>query len=267
MEDFQIWLIASAISLCIIIAAIFNYFYRIKIKKSTYHLGITWLFQLKELLVLIQQHRGLTTGYINGDKELQKRIIPLQTAIKTATLKLTHHGDWINQSEFWQGITDHWSRLLNKYKNSTSIDNYNQHNSLIANILFLIEECAESHQLQELYFDNNEPVSFLWQKLLYSAEYIGQARALGTGIAAAENATSVERIKLNYLKSRINELIKTNHLQDIEPDLTKLLTCITHQLLSDKPDIQPEVYFNLATASLTKVFQKFDQLLSSISNK
>lgn len=233
-------------------------------KLKTYNAGVTWLALFKQLLTLMQQHRGLSMGYLNGNTNLLVRIHKLQAAIKSQISVINHNDPWVIDNGFWLGIQDHWTRLSNNFKHAEAEVNYDQHNRLIANLLFLIEECAENHHLQELSIYKTHSANFLWQDLLHAGEYIGQARALGTGIAAAKMSTSVQRIKLNYLISRINELIKQHNLTELDTDISLFIKTIKSDILIDIPKISSDSYFNLATNSLTKVMDKFDEYLTQL---
>ena len=107
----------------------------------------------------------------------------------------------------------------------------------------------------------------MWQQLLYSAEYIGQARAIGTGIAAAGESSGVQRIKLNFLLTRIQALLETRELQSVEADIKRLIDTINEHIILDKPDIDADEYFNLATHTLNQVLAKFDEFVRMLSDK
>lgn len=252
---------------CLIAVIIFNSKRSTKAKERKLQQGLEWLTNFRQLLAFIQQHRGLTNGFINGDESLLANISPLQQKINQQITALNNQGQWVHNNDYWLGIADHWLRLSKRFSKSAAPVNYDQHNNLIASLLYLIEECAENHQLQELCVKEGYDASFLWQKMLYCCEYLGQLRALGTGIAAAKKSTSVQRIKLNYLRSRIEEFLKTPHFSDVESDIQLLLSTIEHDIIQTPPKIDAKDYFSLATASLDKVFSKFDQHLSALQAK
>ncbi|MDN4501223.1 nitrate- and nitrite sensing domain-containing protein [Alteromonadaceae bacterium BrNp21-10] len=267
MDLLTLWPIALGLTAVLALFAFVNHRLYKKNKILRYHLGLERLSLFRHLLAAMQQHRGLCNGYLNGDTSLLKRIESLQRNIDQhikLILDCETDAAWIRNNELWMGIEDHWGRLSVHFKHGDSSSNLNQHNSIISDLLYLIEECAENHQLQELAINPNLPAAFLWQQLLYSAEYIGQARAIGTGIAAAGMSTSVQRIKLNFLQTRIQELLNTSELQSVEGDINKLIKAINQHILLDKPDVAADEYFNLATHTLNQVLERFDYFVRQL---
>lgn len=251
----------------LILLSIFLYINNISIKKQNkarHSQGLVWLKNLRLLLTSIQQHRGLTMGYINGDKSLLNRITPLQQSIKNQINYIQSQPKWDQNNQIWIGILDHWKRLSKNYVNHDSKYNFTQHCNLVMNMLNLIEDCAETHHLHELKCSNNQYATFLWVQLLNAVEHIGQARAIGTSIAAAQESTSVQRIKLNYLQNCINDFVKNKEHQVDTSMISTLLHCINKEILIDKPTIAANDFFNLATDVSAVILKKFDDYLDDL---
>lgn len=227
--------------------------------------GIKWLHELVLMLSLIQQHRGLTAGYIGGDKSLMPRITKLQTEIEQIQNNIDKHFVWVKSNGFWIGKIDHWLRLKTVKEDKTKEYNFNQHNSFIRNLLHLIEECAEQHHLQEMKCSDDTPANILWQLLLNAGESVGQARAIGTGIAASGSSSSVERIKLHFLQQQLEQFLARNPMPELAPPIEALLACIESQILIEKPSLNATQYFELATKALNKIMDGFKKQLGSLS--
>jgi hypothetical protein len=243
------------------------YFYYQKVKKSNKSRQLQGLLCLKSfrvLLALIQQHRGLTMGYLNGDKSLSTRINELKGQVNQQLLLIKKEQLILGNNLIWAGINDHWLRLSSNFTQHKSDHNFRQHCNLIINLQNLIEDSAEHHHLQELVCSNNQNANFLWTQLLNTAEHVGQARAVGTSIAAAKKSTSIQRIKLNYLKNFINEFLANENLQSDATSPKALLTAINQQILIDNPNIEAEEFFNLATSALDVIFGQFDYYLEDL---
>lgn len=251
----------------ITIAAYFNYANIKKKNKARHQKGLARLKDLRFLLMSIQQHRGLTMGYINGDKALLNRIAPLKQNINTQIRNIQNQQHWDNENLIWVGVIDHWGRLSNNYENHDSKYNFTQHCNLILNMLNLIEDLAENHHLQELICSNNQNANFLWVQLLNTVEHIGQARAVGTSVAAAKKSTSVQRIKLNYLQNCINDFVKDKEHKIDTQMIESFLLAINKKILIDVPSISASDYFNLATEVSDIIFTKFDEYIDELSNQ
>lgn len=248
----------------IVITVMVNLFHVKKKKRLQYIEGLKWLKNLRLLLSLIQQHRGLTMGHINGDDSLTNRITTIKQNINRKISQINAHQSWISHNQIWPGITDHWSRLANNYLTYDSQYNYTQHCNMVTNLLHLIEECAENHHLQELRCDEKQPANILWDKLLVNVENIGQARAVGTSIAAAKTSTSVERIKMNYLQNCIKKsLLESEQTFDVSL-INQLIRSINQEVIIEKPSIEAEVFFDLATDGIDILLAQFDLYLDKL---
>ena len=224
--------------------------------------GISWLNSMRVLLANMQKHRGLTSRYLAGDVATNKDIAAIQSVISSEFTRIGKVGPWIHSNERWIGIADHWARLCTSFKNQTTESNLNQHNKLISNLLYLIEDTAETHHLREL-SAHPEKVAYCWKELLIAAESIGQARALGSAIAATHNCDGVSRIRMTYLRNRIHETSSAvwTHLDvpsQTKSNVEKLLDTIDNRIMVDKPDMEPGTYFALATESLEGLLRQFD---------
>ena len=223
--------------------------------------GLNYVRVMRILLTHVQQHRGLTTGFLNGNQDAKAEIQALQHKIRKEIVEVNNLGVWVQANEKWRSILDHWSRLSSHYASGEAMNNLKQHNQLIANILYFIENIADAHHL-----DSKAPAAFAhqWRSLLFIAESIGQARALGTGVVAKGECSSVLRIQLNHLRNKIashtGEYLSPQACAEIE----QLLHCIETDVVIDQPTISPKAYFQLATRSLERVMEQFDQYIDGL---
>jgi hypothetical protein len=228
--------------------------------------GLTYLSSFRQLLNLIQQHRGVSNGVLCGDTTLSSRLPVLQAEVNDQITWLNNNNSWLAHNPNWQGIVLHWQQLSRNYSTLTSMNCVSQHSKMIANLLYLIDDSCEYHKLYELKNTDGDSVRYLWQDQLEAAEWVGQARAVGTGVAATGQCSSVERIRLKYLHTAIKENLNALHV-DNDAKLIQLLEVIDLNLLSPAPHCSAEYYFDLATAAIEQIYTSFDQQLLSISQK
>lgn len=235
-------------------------------RKERQHRGLQWLATLRALLTHIQKHRGMTNGYLNGSEELIGDIERLQRDVSRDFSNITTVDVGIEDNSLWQGITQHWARVAGNYHNFEVDNNLSQHNHLIKNVLYLIDDLAQECDLLLLKNREQKPLHIYWRELLSAAEYIGQARAIGTGVSAAAHCDSVSRIRLNYLCQKIQS--NTERLwEEIgcgshqTSSVAALIECINHELVCDNPTISPGDFFSIATAAIDSLLEQFDQLI------
>ena len=224
-------------------------------------LGLERLRALAQLLLHIQQHRGLSSGLLNGSSELEQQIEPLQRRVSRDISDLNSGDDWMERCERWQSVLDHWQRLANHFRDKKPEDNLREHNNLIQSILFVIDDMAQAHELQ-LLGQRQRPLQLLWRELLTTTEYIGQARAIGTGIAAVGHCDSVARIRLNYLSQKI--LAHTDTVwRDLALDRRQrqpvevLVQSIHNDILRDRIAIKPLDFFDIASTAINGIHELY----------
>jgi len=223
--------------------------------------GIEYIKILRGVLAAIQQHRGLTTGYINGNTSAKGDIERLNTRIFQLLSDLDERSDWMRANVKWASLKDHWKRLNGSYLHGDADNNFKQHNILIANLLYLIEDLADAHYLSKM---GGGALDTDWRYLLSIAEYIGQARALGTGVAARGTCSSVMRIQLNHLRNKISGAIAVNWPEASRNEIRNLLGAIETQIIVDSPSISAADYFTLSTRCIDHVLEQFDKQIDNL---
>lgn len=238
-----------------------------RLKKQA--LGISWLRSLRQLLMHSQQHRGMSTGFLNGEQSLFDKIIEIQRSIGRDIIAIEAFDSQVKSNGQWQAITQHWAKLSGTFKKNTRSNNIDQHSKLIQNILFFIDDKACQHDLLLLESPSGIPLHFAWRELLTAAECIGQARALGTGVVAAACCDTVSRIRLNYLCQKI-ELTTQAAWHEIPPsdeqrrNVSFLLSCIQDDILGESLTIDVNTYFTIASQAIDGLHQQYDTMVDQL---
>lgn len=229
-------------------------------------LGLSWLQCMRAMLAHIQQHRGLSTAWLNGRRELLADIENLQRQISRDIVEVARMHGWMEAQESWQGLTQHWARLAGGFRDNNVDNNIVQHNALVLSLLHLIDDMAQAHDLLLLRCGANKPFELSWRELLTAAEFIGQTRAVGMGITALGRCDSIARIRLNYLCLKITD--NTARVwRDIPPApdqqrlVGELITCVNEQVVRDHVTIQPAEFFAVASAALDSLHDQYDRLV------
>lgn len=234
---------------------------------------------LRQLLGSLQRHRGLSTGLLSGDERLRSELTEVRAEIDryfATSQTLTSR-----QPDSWQGLTDHWSRLRSA-DNIDVANNLVQHNQIIRNSIYLIEDIALERDLSQ----GRPELSYLpwiWRDVIQAAEWAGQARAMGTGMAAAEDSAPGQRVRMRFLHQKIEQLSSDafDALTDrsvSEGDIGKqviqcqasvqtFLRCIDQDLLSDsKPRIDAPAFFQQATVAVEALLDMVDTAVAHLES-
>ncbi|GAA5316563.1 MAG: hypothetical protein AseanaTS_17670 [Candidatus Pelagadaptatus aseana] len=261
-------MIVTASLILIVVAALLRHNY-VKQRYERQMAGLSWLQSMKRLLSHIQQHRGLSNGYLNGSMDLLAEIQSLQVQVSRDISDICQVGEWVEKSERWQNINQHWARLAGNFRHNEMENNLLQHNKLIQSVLFLIDDMALHHGLLSLKIQGDKPFYLLWRDLLSASEFIGQARAVGTGVAAKGECDSISRIKLNYLCKKVSEntdsvwsQLRTD--QQCIDATNELLDCVKRQIILDQVSMPASQFFDLASKALNGLHDQYDQLIEEV---
>ncbi|EWH11069.1 hypothetical protein DS2_05855 [Catenovulum agarivorans DS-2] len=244
--------------------------------------GVGTIVQVKQLITSIQQHRGWCSAYLRGDASVIGDIQQLQRKIAQTTLAIENEHP-IKSYERWFSYTEHWKRLSGSATTLTADNSFKQHTQLIGNMLYLLEDIAESHFLTAEQLGEFPDISLLWRELLQVSECVGQSRALGTGVATVKECNRVEKIRLGFLRQKITETaeityaqLKENHsghnqhkLQSLIEHASKqtryLCSVIEHELVEcEQIQLDAKNYFSLATEAINSLNQIFDFKLAEL---
>ncbi|EXJ11805.1 nitrate- and nitrite sensing domain-containing protein [Nitrincola nitratireducens] len=239
------------------------------------------LKSLRVLIADIQKHRGLSNGLLSGDTSLKHSLQQTRSAIAQNTASLQQHKNdtYLVTNERWQGHVDHWQRLkeANEIKPE---NNLQQHHAMIRNLIFLAEDISNESGITNL--PEHTYAHCIWREVMQTAEWAGQARALGTGMAAKASSTPQERIRMRFLCDKIQELSvvafailakqteeptnsTTFDLRAAKNAVNQLIVCIQDQLLNNNaPTISAKDYFNQATQTIDVLLDLVDETLTDI---
>lgn len=286
-------LLISACALAMSAILYFSHRHRVHQEVIRAITGLHRITQLKSLLLNIQKHRGLTTGYLNGDHSLTEAIRTIQTRVDKQWQDIAQEEPAITHDSRFEGVSTHWSRLRDRWKDLTVANNIEQHSRLVLNLLYLIENRAENEPL--LYKHGLDTgLDMIWKELLETIEAIGQARAIGTGVVAARQSSAVERIQLKFLTEKIetkltglkevlekqgsqsaseapppyNRQWMHSFLSRSDETVDKLMAMMHHHVLSDALiEIRAEDFFALATQSIEPLEELFDQATKELKKR
>jgi methyl-accepting chemotaxis protein len=242
--------------------------------------GFEYSKDIRDFLRLVQQHRGLSSVYLGGDTSVKDKILSKESEIKASIAILEEddkkYGKQFETTNSWKEIEEEWTSLQNDALTIELKVSIDRHTKLIAKILTFNLDLADSSKLiltdrLNMYY----LVDTTSSKLPAAAEYMGQARATGSGVAAKKVMTNDERIKLLYLSQSITAAINGTDrgLQIIYKDHPELkdklgtaaskaltaaqglISTINDGLLNtDNITLDSKQYYDSATAAIDEIY-------------
>jgi hypothetical protein len=262
---------ASSIAVLILLAITFTLLrQQYQRKKQLRGECLKHLLHLKKLMEHFQYHRGLSARYLNGKTEVADELRERQRLIAQVLPSMALLARHSSLSEHWQSLLDHWQRLFVNNLVLTPEDNLEQHNRLINTLLYLIEDVTELGYWSG--HDYNQGISSI-VAILNTTEWIGQARALGSGMLAAHshcNSMSTnDQSQMNLIQIKL-ELCLQQHSSNKE-SLSKLfqLNEVISQTFLQRPKdnetaISSSDYFVIASDAIESYLIEFDDIMGRL---
>ncbi|HEX5392477.1 MAG TPA: nitrate- and nitrite sensing domain-containing protein [Rhodocyclaceae bacterium] len=227
---------------------------------------------LLRLIGHVQQHRGMSSAWLAGDQSFAQRLIAKRTEIdalfqplqEAALEELKQASPCLTPNELslfrfkWRSLTD---GLANMSVEKSIAD----HSQLIATALDWLDAVGDARVALSL--SGRLPTGLVKNyahRLPALTECLGQARAIGSGVAAKGTCSAVARVRLMFLVSRAESLLDqacgvnegpANDADKARVAVKSLAQLIRERMLtSDHVDVTTDSYFAQATRAIEDVF-------------
>ena len=252
--------------------------------------GLAYLKITRLPIEHIQQHRGMTSAYLNGNQGFRDRILQKRHDVDQhlASLQATDEelGGTLATAGRLQEILSQWETIKDNSLNATSADSLKAHNALVARLIDLMSHVADTSEITlspalDSYYLGNA----LAHRLPNLTENMGLARALGSSAAATNIFTQSTYTQLAVFTENIHnsnhnlrkglaaafddnpQLGKTLSRQVKANDeaITQLATLLRRDLLDADPiTISSDAVFSTATQAITKTYALFDAIVPQL---
>ncbi|MBJ7538522.1 nitrate- and nitrite sensing domain-containing protein [Marinomonas transparens] len=270
-------LISLFVGICvaIIVLAISRQIWAKKQSKQKSINGVSGIKQLIELIKLTQQHRGMHSGFINGQSEFKSKLDSLESNIQyryKALLKFEA------EQKYPDSLSSHyqfkqWQRLI-QANNITSSESFQLHSGLIARQLDALWDMSDEFALTS---NHDEEIRSSAQRFVKTlpelAEAFGQVRALSVQIASTQTISSDKKLQLVFTLGKIEKHLHALRSSLAKKDYEHLNQYVQKVTLSIKEQNinkqNPDTLFKEATQIIDEVFSfihsGFEQLKQKVS--
>lgn len=249
--------------------------------------GIALIKPFPQTIQLIQQHRGLSSVLLGGDKTISGRRAAKETeaaeALKQMEEKLPPS---LASNKDLQRIENNWERIRKDGLNWTKDENFAAHTSLIDQIrLFEVVTADEYALTLDPEIGTYYLIDSAIQKLPNVLEHLGRIRAYGAGILVEQQATAQQKVQINTLIAELDNVIddlkvnleKSGHLNPAIQDSisvasnnivdsAQLITAIVAaDIIANRFTMRPSDFFEMATVAIDKSYAQLNESLLPMS--
>jgi hypothetical protein len=180
------------------------------LKRQRQAFGLSVLKSGLELMTAVQQHRGMSIAFLNGDNAFKPKMLTKRQDIQNLLGRmpdfLAEAPELLPDIASLVEIRRQWDHLVETSAQQIPETSFKQHTGLVREIIHLMGDMGEHLGLLD---GEGSSLALLSNTLLLKLplllESIGQARALGSGYAAKGQVGAVGRIRLTFLDQRIRE--------------------------------------------------------------
>lgn len=245
--------------------------------------GIELIKPISRAVQLIQQHRGLSTGVLNGNAAMrtQREAKEIEATAALNSIEQRLPADLISSNN-WIRIKSDWNSLQKDWSQETVDKNFTTHTELIDRILIFEVRVADDYALT---FNSDINAFYLIDttinKLPLALERLGQIRALGTGVLTNKQFREHQQTEIIVVLAELRYALKllTINLEktaQFNPALPNPVTAATRDIVDSthrivdlvQSDIvvghfasSPEDFFKIVTSAIDMGYLQMDQIL------
>jgi methyl-accepting chemotaxis protein len=232
-------------------------------------IGLQILKPMNRMVQLMQQHRGLSSGVLNGNEAMKEKRAEKEKAVAEAVAATDAAlSPKLREMASWQAIRQDWAQISAQGMGWTPPENLKRNTEMIGRALtFMIEVADETQLTLDPVMDTYYFMDTVVTKMPAMLEPMGITRARGTGILTKKELTPQQRIDVSSLIAQMSGTLRAQNMNlekvvRIAPELQavlsgpgkafsdgaeKIFALIRDDILGEKYSMAPQDYFALTT--------------------
>ena len=160
--------------------------------------GLQMVKPLNRMAQFMQQHRGLSSGVLNGNEAMKdKRAAKEKEVVEAVVAADASLSPALRENQIWKSVRQDWEEIRAQGLSWSGPDNIKRHTQMIAKALQFMAEVADANNLtldpaMDTYYFMDTVVS----KMPAILEQLGVTRARGTGVLSAKELSPQMKVDL-----------------------------------------------------------------------
>jgi methyl-accepting chemotaxis protein len=281
---FMLMGVALLIAMAVLLFSMVSHLsYDIKVAKNELQ-GLQILKPMNRLVQYMQQHRGLSSGVLNGNEAMKDRRAAKEKEVIQAleeTRKMLPPG--IANHALWKQVGDHWQAIASTGLTWTPPENIKRHTVMIDDMLRLMIEVADQTDMTlDPHIDTYYMMDTIVTKMPAMLEPLGITRARGTGVLSRKELSPQLRVDITSSLAQMDAILRAQnanlekvgkyapHLQatlssaskEFTESTQKTFALIRDDILGEKFTTEPQAYFAMTTSLIDLGYKvMFDVLI------
>ncbi len=231
--------------------------------------GLQMLKPMNKMAQFMQQHRGLSSGVLNGNAAMKdKRAAKEKDVAEALAATDAALSVKLRDSAAWKTIHQEWSQIAAQGMSWAPPENIKRHSQMIDKVLIFMVDVADEMQLTlDPVMDTYYFMDTVVTKMPAMLEPMGITRARGTGILTKKELTPEQRIGVSSLIAQMAGTLRAQTMnlekvvryapalqaglsgpaQEFSAGAEKIFALVREDILGEKFTTAPQDYFALTT--------------------
>ena len=231
--------------------------------------GLQMLKPVNKMAQFMQQHRGLSSGVLNGNDAMKdKRAAKEKEVAEVVMASEAVLSPKLRDSASWKKIRQDWEDIRAQGLTWTPAENIKRHTAMIRNVLVMMVDIADDSELtldpvMDTYYFMDTVVS----KMPAMLEPLGITRARGTGVLTKKELTPQMRIDMATVIAQMDSTLSAQNeniakvvrfapglqaglsapAKEFSDGAEKIFALVRNDILSEKFATEPKDYFAQTT--------------------
>ncbi|PKO86341.1 MAG: methyl-accepting chemotaxis protein [Betaproteobacteria bacterium HGW-Betaproteobacteria-12] len=231
--------------------------------------GLQMLKPLNRMVQFMQQHRGLSSGVLNGNEAMKERRAGKEKEVEAAVVEVSAAlSPQLREMPAWKLLSQDWQAIRRDGLGWTAPENLKRHSAMIEQALIFMVDVADETQLTlDPVMDTYYFMDTVVTKMPAMLEPLGITRARGTGVLTRKELSPQLRIDISALIAQMSGTLRAQndnlnkvmrfapHLQaslsaptqEFSAGAEKIFALVREDVLGEKFATPPQEYFALTT--------------------
>lgn len=231
--------------------------------------GLQMLKPMNRMVQFMQQHRGLSSGVLNGNEAMKDKRIAKEKEVAEMVLATDAAlSSFLRETARWKAIRQDWADIAAQGMSWAPPENIKRHSVMIDKVLIFMGDVADAAQLTlDPAMDTYYFMDTVVMKMPAMLEPMGMTRARGTGILAKKELTLQERLDISVLIAQMSGTLRaqtmnlekvTRFAPELQASLSgptkefsdgaeKVFALVREDILGEKFTMAPNDYFALTS--------------------
>ena len=246
--------------------------------------GLQVLKPMNLLAQFMQQHRGLSSGVLNGNEAMKdKRAAKEKEVVEVLTATEAVLSPQLRNSERWKSVRQAWESIQTQGLSWTAPENIKRHTVMIDSLLIVMVDVADDSRMtldpeMDTYYFMDTVVS----KMPAMLEPLGITRARGTGVLSKKELSPQMRIDISSLIAQMKGTLRAQNTnlekvmryapslqaslsgptKEFSSGVEKIFALVQEDIIGEKFVTAPQDYFALTTQVIDVGYKvMFDTLI------